>query len=313
MRREQITAVSARPTRRQAGARRLGWRGFTLIEFILVIVITSVLAATLVVFMRPALESYLAVRSRADLVEQADAALRRMTRDVRVAVPNSIRIPSAQCFEVLPSSQGGRYRMEPDTVNDSGPDCSPGPSCSAALDTTQATSVFDVLTPLAPIPAVGDMVVVGNQAPEQVYGGSNRAAITALGTPDPRYGKHRLSIGNTQFPNGYDGGRLLIVPASQGPVFYVCAGADGSLDANGNGRGQLMRAMAYGYNATYPSVCPDTSNAHLLASQVLSCQFVYDPNQGATQQNGFVWLQIVLARRGEKITLAYGAHVDNAP
>ncbi|MFM2068992.1 MAG: hypothetical protein RLZZ584_3901 [Pseudomonadota bacterium] len=305
------TAAVRRGTRHLGGL--AGMRGFTLIELVLVIVIGSALAATLVVFMRPALQGYLATRARADLVEQADTALRRMARDVRAAVPNSIRQPDSRCFELLPSSAGGRYRMEPDTVNDSAPDCTPGPTCSAPLDTTQATTVFDVLGPLAVTPAAGDAVVVGNQVPGQVYGGSNRATVTATSTPAPAYGRLRIAVTSTQFPNGYDGGRFLVVPAAQGPVFYVCDGADGSTDAQGNGRGRLMRLMGYGYNAAYPASCPDTAAGHLLASQVLSCQFVYDPNQGATQQNGFVWLQIVLARGGEQITLAYGAHVDNAP
>ena len=292
---------------------RTGQRGFTLVELILVIVIGGVMAATLTVFMRPALDSYLATRSRADLVAQADTALRRMVRDLRVAVPNSIRIPNSQCFELLPTASGGRYRMEPDTVNDSGPGCTPGADCSAPLDTTQPVTLFDVLTPLAATPAVGDAVVIGNQTPEQVYGGSNRATITQVGTPDARYGRHRIGIASTQFPSGYDGGRFVVVPAAQGPVFYVCSGADGSTDAQGNGRGTLVRLMGYGYNAGYPASCPSAATGHVLASHVLSCQFVHDPNQGATQQNGFVWLQLVLGRSGEQTTLAFGAHVDNAP
>jgi MSHA biogenesis protein MshO len=303
------TDAPPRSRRRPAGA-----AGFTLVELVLVIAIAGVLAATLVVFMRPVLDSYLATRARVDLVEQADQALRRMARDVRVSVPNAIRIPNSQCVETLPSSAGGRYRMGPDTVNDSGPACSPDANCSASLDTTEATTTFDVLTPLAATPALGDMVVVGNQTPAQVYGGSNRATITDLAaSPRAAYGLQRISIAATQFPNGYDGGRFLVVPSAQGPVFYVCEGADGSTDADGNARGRLMRLMAYGYNAAYPTTCPAATNGHLLASQVLSCQFSYDPNQGATQQNGFVWLQIVLQRRSERITLAYGAHVDNAP
>ena len=75
----------------------------------------------------------------------------------------------------------------------------------------------------------------------------------------------------------------------------------------------LVRLMGYGYNAGYPAGCPSVNSGHVLASHVLSCQFVHDPNQGATQQNGFVWLQLVLARSGERTTLAFGAHVDNAP
>ena len=70
-------------------------RGFTLIELVMVIVISAVMAAALVVFFRPAIEGYLASRARADLTDQADTALRRMVRDVRLAVPNSIRAPNS--------------------------------------------------------------------------------------------------------------------------------------------------------------------------------------------------------------------------
>jgi MSHA biogenesis protein MshO len=50
-----------------------------------------------------------------------------------------------------------------------------------------------------------------------------------------------------------------------------------------------------------------------MATHVRSCRFIYDPNQGATQQNGFVSLQLELARNGETASLVFGAHVVNAP
>lgn len=290
-------------------------RGFTLIELILVIVIGSVMAAAVTVFFRPAIDSYIATRARADLTEQADTALRRMVRDVRLAVPNSIRTPGSQCFEVVPSSTGGRFRAGPDTINDSGPNCAPGPGCSASLDNTQATTVFDVLAPLSATPAVGDWVVVGNQTPADVYGGVNRAAIAAAVTASPNaaYGRQRLTIASTQFPLGYDGARFNVVPSAQQAVFYVCSGADGTLDTNGNGKGTLYRLMNYGFNAGYPSACPSTVSADVLATRVRSCSFVYDPNQGATQQSGFVWMELDLARNGEAAHMAMGAHVANGP
>lgn len=287
--------------------------GFTLVELIVVIVIGSVMAATLTVFLRPALDSYVAVRQRADLVAQADTALRRMAREVRSAVPNSIRIPNDQCFEVVPTGGGGRLRTEPDTVNDSAPGCSPAADCAAPLDTTQANTALDVLTPLDTLPAAGDWLVIGNQSPEQVYGGSNRVALTSVTTPAVAYGRHRLAFAATQFPPGYDGTRFSWVPATQGPVFFLCSGADGSTDAQGNGKGRLLRLAGYGFNAGYPTGCPAASGAQVLANRVLSCQFVHDPTQGATQQSGFIWLQLTLARGGERSTLAYGVHVSNLP
>lgn len=276
-------------------------RGFTLVELILVIVVGSVMAATLVVFFKPAIEAYLASRSRASLADAADTAMRRMVRDVRSAVPNSVRTPGDQCFEMVPSAGGGRYRLAADPVNASMP-----------LDTSAATTTFDVLTPLVTLPAAGDWVVIGNQSPNDVYAGINRAAISAIATPAASAGRHRLSIAATQFPIGYEGGRFSLVAGSEASVFYVCSGADGTLDANGDGRGTLVR-LKRSFTAAYPSSCPATTGADVMARGVKSCSFVYDPNQGATQQNGFVWMQLELARRGESAHLAMGAHVSNAP
>ena len=290
-------------------------RGFTLIELIFVIVIGSTMAAALIVFFKPAVDGYIATRSRANLTDQADTALRRMVQDVRLAVPNSIRTPGSQCFELVPTSTGGRFRAGPDTLNDSGPNCPPGPDCSAPLDTSQATTTFDVLTPLSATPAVGDWIVVGNQTPADVYGGANRAAIVApvAASPNAAYGRQRITIAPTQFPLGYDGARFSVVPNAQQAVFYVCSGADGTLDAFGNGKGTLFRLKQYGFNAGYPSACPSPASGDVLATRVRSCSFVYDPNQGATQQSGFVWMEVDLAHNGESAHLTMGAHVANGP
>jgi MSHA biogenesis protein MshO len=288
-------------------------RGFTLLELVLVIVIGGVMAASLTVFFRPAFDSYLATRNRADLSAQADAALRRLVGDVRLAVPNSVRSPSSQCVEMVPTLAGGRLRMAADTANDSGPGCTPSATCSAPLDTTTLTSTLDVLTPLSTLPAAGDWLVVGNQSPNDVYSGASRAALTAITTPAPAFGLHRLSLTPTQFPLGYDGGRFSVVSAGQQAVFYVCSGADGTLDASGTARGTLVRLSGYGFNASYPSACPSVTGGQTVLTGLSRCTITYDPNQGATQQNGFVYLQLDLTRRNESVSLVVGAHVSNVP
>ena len=236
-----------------------------MIELIIVVVIGAVIAVTVGLVVRPAADAYLDSRVRADLSDQADSALRRMLRDIRQAVPNSIRLPNTQCFELVPSSTGGRYRIAPDLDNDQNLPCAPSSTCSAPLDTSVATTVFDTLTTLSTVPAAGDWVVINNQNTSDVYAGSNRAQITGVAaSPQASQGVTRITINSTQFSPGYSGGRFQVVSNAQQAVFYVCSGADGTLDANGNGKGVLYRVKGYGFNAGQPSACQSTSGADVV-------------------------------------------------
>jgi MSHA biogenesis protein MshO len=277
--------------------------GFTLVEMIVTLVLFGIMAATLTIFFKPALDTWLAVRNRSALAAEADNTMRHMLREVQVAVPNSIRTPATNCFELVPTSGGGRYRMGTDTTL----------AGAAAVDPAAATTSFDVLSPLVSLPAVGDWVVVDNQNPGDVYGGANRSAITGLSTPAAALGRHRLAISPLQFPLGYDGGRFALVPDAQQAVFYVCSGASTTLDADGNAPGVLVRLKHYGFNAAAPGACPAITGADVLATGLRSCRFLYTANQGATQQSGFLSIQLEFTRHAETASLVFGAHVDNMP
>ncbi|WP_338439823.1 prepilin-type N-terminal cleavage/methylation domain-containing protein [uncultured Aquabacterium sp.] len=288
--------------------------GFTVIELVVTMVILSVLAVMVGGFIRPTIDSYFAVQQRADLADQADLAIRRAIADVRSSVPNSLRVPNSQCFEMVPTVGGGRYRMGPDVTNDTPAGCTSGSSatCSAWVDPSGSTSVFDALNIVRQPPSAGDWVVVNNQNGDDVYNGNNRALVNGVSTPSSTQGVLRLTIAATQFPAGYADGRFQVIAAGEPTVFYVCSGADGTLDGNGNGRGTLYR-LTRGFQPGYPSACPSVAGAAVAATNVKSCTFVYDANHGATQQSGFIWLDIELARAGEVAHLATGAHVANAP
>ena len=124
-------------------------RGFTLIEMIIVIAITGVVGSMVAVFLRTPIESYVAQDRRARLADAADTALRRVTRDLRLALPNSVRVTSTGgvfYLEFLATRSGGRYRAQ------GGGDI---------LDFTVADSSFDVLGPPIAMQA-GDRIAVYN-------------------------------------------------------------------------------------------------------------------------------------------------------
>ncbi|MEC4722995.1 type II secretion system protein [Noviherbaspirillum sp. CPCC 100848] len=291
--------------------------GFTLFEMVIVIALTGIIASSLVVFFTPAVKAYFDARRRAELSDSADTTLRRMARDIRMAVPNSIRSPNTQCFELLPTMTGGRYRMAPDTAADKVAACPETPdmanaNCSAPLDTTEPSRGFDVLSPLSATPAANDLVVIGNQDANEVYAGRTVATISGVSAPNAALGTRRISVGAHQFPAGYDGGRFSIVPGNGGApaVFYVCANAAG-VDAQGNGTGTLYR-VSRALVPSYPAACPSVDGAAVLATHVRSCSFVYSPDTGTTQR-GFVSMHIEMTRENETVSLSSGAHVDNVP
>ena len=286
-------------------------RGFTLIELIMVILITGMVAATLVIFLQPALRSYVDTSRRADLTDMADTALRRMAQDIRSAVPNSIRQGGATCFQLVPTNGGGRYRMEVDTTNTTNDDY------SKALDTTTTTTVFDVLSPLPAnpvgnqtVPVVGDWVVVDNQNGGDVYDGSNRGTIKSIDTPPPAgsggatVGQHRITLtAPTQFPIGYQAGRFVVVPQNEATVTYTCNG------------GTLYRVASttFGPAQCAAPVNTATVNSAIVATGVSNCVFRYTANDSATEQSGYIGLQLSLARGGDTVTLMHGVHVENVP
>jgi MSHA biogenesis protein MshO len=93
-------------------------RGFSLVELVVVIVITGVIASVVGLFITGPIQGFIDQARRAELVDAAQLALTRMGRDVRGALPNSVRI-SGGALELLATIDGDRYRVEaPGADND---------------------------------------------------------------------------------------------------------------------------------------------------------------------------------------------------
>lgn len=279
-------------------------RGFTLVELIVVMVVVGVIAGVLVLQLRPAMQSYLAIRQRANLTNQADAALRRIIAEVHAAVPNSLRYTATaqgQCIEFVPTKDGGRFRTDIDTTNGKGTPLVPG----------AATLSFDVLTDLNPADTQKDYIVVGNVNRDDAYDPAQVGTIAAITTPAPS-GVATSTIAlekATTFPAGYEGGRFLVVPQNERAVTYTCTNA--GTDSAGTGTGTIYRVTGYTPGAAPWPACP--TGPAILVTKVSDCNIVYKENEGATQQSGYLQLRLGLAEGGEAAKLTMGAHVENTP
>ena len=268
-------------------ARRRRARGVTLIEMIVVIVITGIIGTAVAVFIRRPVEGYVDAARRAELSDIADTALRRMTRDIRTALPNSIRIDgTGRYLEYLQTRGGGRYRADP---REDG--------TGNVLDFAAADSSFDVIGQM-PAMAATDSIVVYNlsatEAGSNAYVGDNREGYASDDGTTITLDAAKL------FPLASPGKRFHVV---QHPVTYHCD----------LGAGVLRRYWGYTIQAAQPTgTLPLDGGSTLLASNVTDCSFTY-ATDGATGRTGVVALTLQIEQSGEKVRLFQQIHVSNVP
>lgn len=269
-------------------------RGVTLIEMIVVLVITGILAAGVALFIRLPIEGYIDASRRAELSDRADMALRRINRDLRFALPNSVRVTGAcsgvtTCYlEFLLTSGGGRYRAE-----------LTGGGAGDELKFTEADQTFDVYGTL-PTLAAGDSVVVYNLFAEptigtsNAYAGDNRAAIDVGSSTATNIALTAMTL----FPFASPSKRFHIV---QTPVTYECNPVTQ----------EFRRYSGYAIQHT-PQPAPPAGGGALLMERVSTCRFTYDAAVVA-QRAGIVSMRAQITQDGETVSLFQQTHVSNIP
>ena len=95
----------------------------TLIEMVIAITLAGILAIFTVRFITTAMLGYDDLSRRAALVDIAEGALRRAGRDIRLALPNSVRISDTAAnisfvLELIPVLDGGKYNTKFGTPNE---------------------------------------------------------------------------------------------------------------------------------------------------------------------------------------------------
>lgn len=280
-------------------------RGFTLVESIAVMVIMGIVATMLVVFIQLPVRSYANTVAMAAASDLADNAMRRMTRELRLALPNSVRRSgSGNYIEFIETKAGLRY-LGDDDINTPG-----GTALSWDNAAALSFTVVGGLPTGRQAPVAGDSVVVYNlgdsQPPGDAYNCAPRCNRAQVGSVVAA--ASQINLTTNPFAAQTAAGEALMSPSKRfhlvtTPVTYGCNPTTG----------RLTRYWNYGWNASQVAP-PVGGNSAILAENLVSCDFSY--TSMASQRSGLVGISLTFRVQNESksaITLQHQVHVDNTP
>lgn len=281
-------------------------RGFTLVELTITIALSTIVVGFMAIFIAGPVDSYTDQARRAELVDLAENSLRRIARDVRRSLPNSVRLNvsgGVTALELLNTVDGARYRDRPPPGN-------PAKRLrfSAADDAFNSIGGFrNIALPFSSnghYLSIYNVGVPGADAYELVN------VITPPGTQididaDSIPGEDNVRISPPfRFSFASPGQRIFLV---DGPISYLCDVAAGTLvryanygitpnQADRNSAAELLGAGA---------------DATLIADRVSNCSMAYAP--GTAQRAGLISIALDVTDTGETVSLLHQVHVDNVP
>ncbi|MGH7192552.1 MAG: PulJ/GspJ family protein [Candidatus Saccharimonadales bacterium] len=273
--------------------------GFTLVELVIVIALTGILATVAAIFIRAPVEGYISTANRAALVASAQAALNQMSDDIRNALPNSVRV-SGTALELLHVADGTRYR-DGNAPGAGGADI--------RLKFNQADTDFNVMQPFT-TSATGDWLSIyptttttgSGASPYDV--GMSPAVITPTGTSitigaagnGSQVSEYHVALSpGYKFLYSSPNKRIYLVDKA---VSYICSGSN------------LTRYSGYTFGTAQPNPPAGGTNA-LEVDDISACAITY--TAGTPTRRGLVTINLSLTRNGETITLLSQVHVVNSP
>lgn len=283
--------------------------GFTLVELVMVIAIAGLVAVLISTVMSNPLQSFVDQSRRAELVDKASMALNRMARDIRLAVPNSVRPADvdSDTLELLRGPVGGRYRANlVGGVRQDPPVCDSNP-CLIPVPGPLDLSLVDLSGPLWMViynvgsTGAGNTIWLPLDSAQSVISPPVNVAAAAvpmlpIGT-EPGISLTGAGIDDFRFKYASPQHRFYLADKVVG---YRC------IDR------KLLRGEFTELKLANPY---DYSNAATVVDNVdcdkSKTSFTYAP--GTNTRSGLVTIRLTLNQAGETITLLQQVHVDNAP
>ncbi len=256
--------------------------GFTLIEMIIVIVLLGILSVGSVRFISQTTQGVIDAGERQRVASIGLIAVEKMSRELRQALPNSIRVDGTnECIEFVPIAGGSEYTSIPILT---------ASASITAIKTGYAGSLNTTYDRVAVFPTVLS----------QVYGGADPGPISSLiATLPSTTPTETITLSSShQFLSDSPERRMFIV---KDPVTY-CYGA-----------GYLYRYKNYGFQSTMGTSRPATFAAgrEVIASSLSGAVFTYVP--ASLSRNGVVKINLSLVDGGEIQVLDYEVIIRNVP
>ena len=281
-------------------------RGFTLVELTITIALSTIVIGFMAIFISGPVASYNDQTRRAELVDLAENSLRRMARDVRRALPNSVRINvsgSVTALELINTVDGARYRDRPPPGN-------PSKRLQFNAPDDAFNSIGGFRNIAQPFSSNSHYLSIYNVGVPGADAYELANVITPPGTQididaDTAPGEDNVRLSPPfRFSFASPGQRVFLV---DGPVSYLCDDVAGTLvryanyaiasdQADRNSGAELVGAGA---------------DATLIADHVSSCSMDYAP--GTAQRAGLVSIALAVSDTGETVSLLHQVHVDNVP
>ena len=272
--------------------------GFTLMELIIVIIIMGVMSLGIAGFIKLSTQTYLNVTERDELLANARFSVERLNREVRNALPSSMREFSnttTRCLEFVPIVASTVYT-----------DIAVAPN----LPTNSLTVVpFNLrhneayICDSLSVEGCEDIVIVYPLSKAEIY--KNHSGNAGKAFYIKKY--TQSTILNTLATIELENNSLFAEysPTSRAYIFNTPV----SYCLNGD---QLKRHVGYGFNAVQP-LPPSSGSSSLMAQNVDFASSSFTVLEASLRRNAVVQIKLNFTRDGEEVVFDNAIHIKNIP
>ncbi|MDY6978298.1 MAG: prepilin-type N-terminal cleavage/methylation domain-containing protein [Pseudomonadota bacterium] len=262
--------------------------GFTLVELVVVIVVLGAISAGTAVYIVRSMEAYSDTVRRDQLTSTARVAVEKITRELRNALPNSVRTyNNDQCIQYIPVNRGSSYQNIPLTA------------------ANISFSAIENHSPDNPI-----YVVVYPYDRDQLYiePTTSPGSIVEFDNYDPSTGTVTLGQ-NYRFSHGSPRKRFYFTAT---PVSYCVTNSQKLMRYNNNLTGNLNQ------QPLPPEPLPPGSNWSRVADNIQltdggNTVFPFAYTEGTLQRNAVVTLDFRFMEDSEWVRLLHEVQIRNVP